>query len=106
MDLTQNSTELLVRNGVNEKSDVNEKGKYGYNALMSLCDFSTSENIDQVAGLLIDKGTNLSDTDEDGRNARSVLCGDSKNSKILLVAKSLILKGIAIYQKDKNGKSG
>ena len=55
--------------------------------------------------MLIDKGTNLSDTDEDGRNALSFLCAYSKNPKILQVARLLISKGIDIQQKDKYGKT-
>ena len=61
---------ILRRSDIN----INHRDWFGLNALMGLCCYSKSEEIVQVAQLLIEKGIDINHTNSDGRHALMLLC--------------------------------
>ena len=81
--MERSSKWLLIANGI----EVNHTNRWGSNALMWLCDRSSSDKIVEVAQLLIDNGTNVKQKTDKGRNNTLIsLCALSKNEKIVEVA--------------------
>ena len=84
---------------------INQTTKDGWNALMLLCSLSKSDQIVEVAQLLIANGIFINQTDEDGRNALMRLCQVSRNEKILEVAQFLLANGSDINQTSEYGRN-
>ena len=70
---------------------------------MKLCWLSESDQIVEVAQLLIANGIQINQTSTGGNNALMYLCWESESEKIVEVAQLLIDNGININQTNKYG---
>ena len=78
---------------------INQTTGDGANALMLMCGESKSDQILEVAQLLIDKGININQTDDDGRNAVDLLTKNrwlskSKKKKFLALLPKMFRRNI------------